>query len=163
MRIREETDARVTPEKAWELIADPSLHALWNSHIVGTVISSGNAPQRGFRYRVTYELKGNRTEFDAEITEFDPPHRLGVRLEERFKGDGKNWDRFMEESYTLTPRGDQTHVLHDVRINHSGVPLLLRFLIWFIMTTGKPVGPTFMERFRELAESEVAKPAAHGA
>jgi uncharacterized protein YndB with AHSA1/START domain len=154
MLIREDVITRATPERAWELISDPSLHDLWNSHIVSTEVPSTERPAQGLRYRVTYELSGRRNEFDAEITEFSPPHRFVARLEERVKGDGKNWERFAVESYVLTPRGSTTHVRHEVRIEHAGEGVLIRLLVWLISRFGKPTGKPFMERFRELAEDD---------
>ena len=159
MLIREDVVTRATPERAWELISDPSLHGLWNTHVVSTQALSSSGPGPGFRYRVTFELSGRQSEFDAEITEFSPPLRFAARLEERVKGDGRNWQRFIEETYYLTRRREGTHVRHQVRIHHSGINVFLRILIWLILRTGKPQGQTIMERFRLLAEGE-ASPAA---
>ena len=85
--------------------------------------------------------------------EFSPPSRWVARLEERLKGDGSNFERSMVETYAVTPRGSRTHVGHDVRIDHSGVNIFLRALIWLIQHTGRPVGMTLMQRFGEIAES----------
>jgi hypothetical protein len=51
-------------------------------------------------------------------------------------------------------------VRHDVRVRHSGVNLFWRFVIWLISRTGRPTGQPFMDRFRELAESDATLPAA---
>lgn len=153
MRIREDVLTRATPAQAWELVRDPELHELWNPRIVETEAISPPPPGLGSRYRVSYELGGRRSMFDAEIVEFEAPLRFCARLTERFQGDGRNSNRVFEERYTLTARGERTHVRHDVLIQQSGVHPLLRFLVWFIMKTGKPVGRPFMDRFRELAES----------
>jgi uncharacterized protein YndB with AHSA1/START domain len=159
MLIREEVDTRATPERAWELIRDPWLHVRWNPRILETEVLSSGAPAVGFRYRVTYELANHRDPFDAEIVEFVPGERWAVRLEERLKGDGRNFQRYMIESYTIAAQGDVTHVTHEVRIHHPGVNPLLRFFIWIVMRYGRPVDGTFMDRFRELAEGETRKAA----
>jgi uncharacterized protein YndB with AHSA1/START domain len=157
MLIREEIDVHVPPERAWELISDPALHAKWNPHVVATENSGTLA--LGSRYRVTYELSGRRSEFDAEVTEFAAPTRFVARLEERDKGDGKNWQRFIEESYTLKRHGERTHIRHDANIQHSGINTFLRILIWLIMHMGKPQHPTVLERFRDLAEGHAEEQA----
>jgi uncharacterized protein YndB with AHSA1/START domain len=157
--IREDIVTRASPERIWELLSDPSLHGLWNPHVVSTEAWGSGTRGTGFRYRVTYELSGKQSEFDAEITEFSPPLRFAARLEERVKADGKNWQRFVEETYRVTRRGQGAHVRHEVRIHHSGINVLWRILIWLILRTGKPQGQTIMERFRQLAEGE-ATPAA---
>ena len=152
MVIREDVVTRAAPERCWELIADPSLHDLWNSHIVATERTEDGPVRVGSRYRVTYELSGRRSEMDAEVTACSPSDGFEARLEERNQGDGRDWRRFFVERYELTRRGERTRVLHEVRIHHSGVNPLLRFVMWLVMKTGKPTGQPFLERFRELAE-----------
>lgn len=157
MRIREDVLTSASPERVWELAQDPTLHDLWNPHIVKTEIVGDETPRLGLRYRVEYELSGRRNEYEGEITEFSPPHHFAARLEERFQGDGSHHERFVEERYEITRRGARTHVLHDIHIHHSGVHPLLQLLIAFVMRFGKPVGQPVMERFRELAESDEPK------
>lgn len=154
MLIREDVVTSATPERAWELIRDPAVHGLWNQHIVGTEIFGSGTPEIGLRYRVTYELSGRRNELDAQITEFMPGERWVARLEERLKGDGRNFERNMVESYVLTRSGGKTHVRHEVHIHHDGVHPLLKALIWFVMKFGRPVGQPMMDKFRELAEDK---------
>jgi uncharacterized protein YndB with AHSA1/START domain len=163
MLIREDVVTTATPERAWELIHDPSLHDLWNPRIVRTEILGGGAAGVGFRYRVTYEMSGRQSELDAEITEFSPPCRYVARLEERVKGDGRHAERWMEERYLVTRHGRGTRVRHEVRIHRSGVNLFLRILIRLLMRTGRPTGQPFMERFCELAEERAPGTAARSA
>ena len=154
MKIEEEVVTRATPRKAWDLISDPSLHTLWNPHIVATDTAGSDTPGPGQRYRVTYELSGKRTELEAQVIEFSPETRWVARLEERIHGTGEHFDRYMVEQYTLAPHRGGTRVRHEVVIHHSGVNVFLRALIWFVMKTGKPQGQPFLDRFRELAEDE---------
>lgn len=154
MLIHDDVVTQATPERVWELLSDPSLHELWNPKIVSTEASSLDSPGVGFRYRVTLEMSGRRTEFDAEIIEFVRPSRLVARLEERRQGDGKHFGRFVIESFVVTRRGSRTHVSHEVRIHHSGMNVFVRMLIWLIMRIGQPTGPTYMQRFAELAEEK---------
>jgi uncharacterized protein YndB with AHSA1/START domain len=157
MRLHEEVVTRATPERVWELIADPENHGRWNPHVVGTERISCGEPAFGARYRVTYELSGRRSEFDAVVVEFSPPKRWAARLEERTQGDGRNFGRYMTETYTVVPHGNRVHVAHDVEIVLAGVPLWLRALVWFIQKLGRPTEPTIMQRFGELAESDSPK------
>lgn len=154
MLIREDVITRATPQRAWELLSDPSLHTLWNPRIVDTNVWGSDAPGLGYKYRVTLELSGRRTEFDAEIVEFTSPTRFVARLEERNKGDGKNLDRYVIESYDVMTRRAGTYVNHEVRIHHSGVNIFLRMLVWLIMKVGRPTEKTIMRRFAEIAEDD---------
>jgi len=156
MRIHEHAVTTATPTRAWELIADPSLHGRWNSHIVETQATSSGSAGVGYRYRVTYELSGRRSEFDAVITEFAAPSRYSAQLEERLKGDGSNFQRFMVETYVLTRRRGKTNVDHEVLIHHPGINPFLRGLIWLIMKIGRPVGQPMLAKFAELAEGAAA-------
>lgn len=156
MRFREQVVTTASPERAWELIADVSIHGLWNSHIVDTQVGVSGGAVVGMRYRITYELNGRRNEYDAEVVELEPSRRFVARLEERYKGDGANLSRYMIERYTLEPRGSGARVVHDVRVFNDGVPWYLRALVWLVMTTGRPVGRTIMQEFAALAEGAAA-------
>jgi len=152
--IREEVTVKVQPEQVWALLSDLDRHAEWNPHILATEVYGVGGVALGTRYRVTYRLSGTSTECDAEVVEFAPPRRFAARLEERVKGDGSQFRRFMVESYDVIPVRLGTHVVHEVRIDFSGVPFFLRALVWFIVRTGHPVGPTTMEKFGQLLEAE---------
>jgi hypothetical protein len=154
MRIREQVVTTASPGRAWELIADVSIHGLWNPHVVDTQGWNGASAGVDSRYRVTYELSGRRNEFEAQIVEWLPEHRFVARLEERVKGDGSNFARYVLETYTIEPRGTRTRVVHDVRIHHDGLPWYFRVLIALIMATGRPVGKPVMQQFAELAEGQ---------
>jgi uncharacterized protein YndB with AHSA1/START domain len=162
MRIREQTVTKATPEQVWALLSEPVRHGAWNPRIIATEIDASRRAGLGTRYRITYQMSGRSSQFDAEIVEFAPPRRFVARLEERFKGDGRNWRRFMVESYDVTPGPGGTRVVHDVRIHFPGINLILRALVWLIMRAGHPTGPTFMETFGHLAE-EAPAPRAGGA
>jgi uncharacterized protein YndB with AHSA1/START domain len=160
MLIREAVTTSASPERLWQLLSDPMLHGQWNPHIVSTEALGSATPCAGNRYRITYELNGRRSEFDAEITEFMPPSRWAARMEERTKGDGSNFDRYMVESYVVSPRGTRHHICHDVRIHNPGINIFLRALIWVIQRIGKPTGPTIMQRFAQIAEGDTTPMAA---
>src|SRR5512147_2101817 len=117
MRIREESTMRADAGRAWALVCDPRRHGEWNPRIVATEVYGDGVPGRGMRYRITYEMSGRQSEFDAEVVEFTPAVRWAARLVERDQGDGGHMGRFMLESYVLEPRGGGTHVVHDVDIH----------------------------------------------
>ena len=163
MRVREDVLTKVPPERAWELLADPELHSLWNPRITRTTLGSRGPIGKGFRYRVQYDMGKGATEFDAEILEFDPPRRFVARLEERVKSTPESRKRWCEERYELQPAGAGAYVLHEVIVHHSGVPWPIRAIFWFVMRFGEPVGKTYMEAFAELAEDQVEAAAGTGA
>ncbi len=157
MRVREEAIAKVPAERAWSILADPELHSLWNPRILRTVRSGFGPWTVGSRYRIRYDLGRGAVEFDAEITEFRPPALLVARLEERVRpSEPDARRRWVEERYELRPAGPHTRVVHEVVVHHSGVPWPLRALVWLIMRFGEPVGQTYMEKFAELAEGDLA-------
>ncbi len=160
MRIREQVLTPAAPEQAWALIRDLARHHEWNPKITATEVSGSGEPGVGTRYRITYTMSGRANEYEAEVTEWSPPHAFAARLEERVKGDGRNAARYMLERYDVTPVGARTRVVHDVRVVHSGIPLPLRILIWVIMHLGRPTEPTVMQTFAALAEKESAAPTA---
>lgn len=163
MLILEEITVQTGPEHAWELLSDPSCHGLWIPHIVATKASSHGPAGRGFRYRVTYEMAGRRSEFDAEVTEFEPPLMYGARLSSRVQGLGQRWDREVFERYRIEARESGCHVRHEVQIDLRGVNPLIRGLIWVLSRFGRPRGLPFLQKFRRVAESEVQTGAARAA
>jgi uncharacterized protein YndB with AHSA1/START domain len=159
MRIHQEVMTRATPERAWALVSDPRAHGTWNPRIVRTEFHGSAVPGLGVRYRVAYELSGKTTEFEAEIVEFSPPTRFGVRLEERWQNDPRHVGRFVLERYVIRPHGSGTRVAHDVHVHDPGMPFLVRALVWLIMRVGRPTGQTYMQRFAELAEADAERAA----
>lgn len=153
MRIREEVTTQATPEQAWAMLCDPARHGSWNLRITATEIYGSGEPGFGMRYRVSYDLSGRSSQFDAEITEFSPPTRLAAKLVERATGDGAHMDRYMVESYDVSQHGGRTRVVHQVDIHAPGINIFLRALIWLIMHAGRSTGQTYMEKFAQLVEA----------
>jgi hypothetical protein len=153
MHIREQGMTTATPERCWELLSDVTRHGQWNAHVVDTQAWDGRVTGVGSRFRVTYELSGKRNEYDAEIVEWVPGSRFAARLEARVKGDGAHADQFVIESYRLEPARGGTRVVHDVRIEHDGLPWYWKLLVAFILTFGHPVGPSLLAGFASLAEA----------
>lgn len=151
MRVREDVWANASPDRCWELVADPARHGLWNPRITRTVREGTGELRRGSRYRVRYDAGADAREFDAEVLVLEPGRRFVARLEEAVKSSPEARERWCEERYELTPRRGGTHVLHEVHVHHSGVPWPVRALVWLVMRLGRPAGATYMQRFGELA------------
>jgi hypothetical protein len=153
MRFREEVFVDATPDRVWELIADPLAHGQWNPRVVATEVVSSGVPALGSRYRVTYQMSGKRFEYDADVVEFSPLTRWAARFEARNQGDGRDFRRFMTESYSVIPHGPRVQVVHDVDVDFSGVNFCVRALIWLIQRTGHPVERTILQGLAEIAEA----------
>ena len=156
MLIREEATTRATPEQVWAMLCDPARHGSWNPRITGTEVYGSGEPGYGMRYRITYDMSGRSSQFDAEITEFSPPTRFAAKLTERATGDGSNMDRYMVESYDVSQQRGRTRVVHQVNIHAPGINVFLRALIWLIMHAGHSTRQTYMEKFARLVEASAA-------
>jgi hypothetical protein len=64
------------PEKAFDLMADARNEAKWNSQVSSSELLSGEPVGPGSRFRTV----NRREPYDATITEYDRPNRLGFEV-----------------------------------------------------------------------------------
>ncbi len=59
---------------------------------------------------------------------------------------------FVEERYTLTDKCNATLLEQQIEVYNSGMNILWRLVVAFIMRFGKPVGKRYLETLREMVE-----------
>lgn len=105
---------------------------------------------QGFVYAITYVMSGKAQEFRAEYVTCEPPRLLVIRLVSAAMPQGS----FVEERYTLTDKGNSTLLEQQIEVHNSGMNILWRLLVAFIMRFGKPVGKRYLESLKEMVEGE---------
>lgn len=153
MTLEESVEIRRPPEKVWEVLENPETMKQWNPNVKNVVLHNWGARSKGFRYRITYALSGKANELDAEIVEYDPPRRLVIKL----TGGRLSRKDYVHEIYDLTGVNGGTRLEQTIEIHESGIPLIFRFLIWFIRRFGKPTGDSYLAGVKELAEGRITK------
>jgi uncharacterized protein YndB with AHSA1/START domain len=151
MHIKDKIDIAATPQQVWPFIVDPVLQAAWNPKIVSIDRPHDGPVVVGETYKMTAKLSEQEKTSRVEVIELIEAERLVFRHEMTEAGKGFA----VTETFTLKPTGNDTRVQHTIDLRHSPIPMLIRPLIWLIMTFGKPVGEAQLAKLKRMIESEL--------
>ncbi|MFZ5827366.1 MAG: SRPBCC family protein [Bacillota bacterium] len=101
MQIQESITVNASPDKVWALVSDPRNAPRFNRMV--QEVTDVREQQRGVgtSWRAIAQMAG-RMEIANEITEWEPPRRLAIRMDGPASG---------TLSFTLTPQGDGSTVV----------------------------------------------------
>ncbi len=109
IHIAREIDA--PPERVWRYLADAKRWPDWMPGVTSSEVTNGRPEGAGRRQHLDLAYAGRRAEIDLEITEWEPPRRIGwIHLSERIQGVGQKLARDIRTSITLTPAVGGTHI-----------------------------------------------------
>lgn len=80
MQIEDKITVNVPAEKVWELVSDPRNAPRFNKMVTEVTNLQEQPGGVGTRWTAIAQLAG-RTAIDNEITEWDPPRRLAIKME----------------------------------------------------------------------------------
>lgn len=80
MRIRQSVYIQRRPEDVFRFVSDPSNDRLWRSELVSVQPVGAVRSGLGTHLHQTVTYQGKTAEANVEVTEFDPPRRIGFRL-----------------------------------------------------------------------------------
>jgi len=135
----------------WAFLEDPANMPLWNPKVKRVSPSSFSAPQQGYRYAITYQMRdrARASEFLAEFVHFEPFSKLVIRL----TGPSSR-DMVIDEIYDLSERDGGTLLTQSIIIVNSGINIFFRFLIRLVQRWGKPTGKRYLETLRDIIEED---------
>jgi uncharacterized protein YndB with AHSA1/START domain len=149
VKIKSKKILDVSVNEVWEILRDPENMPAWNPkcqdcYEVPAEVSAGT------RFRATFELSGKRNKVFCEVMDYKPCERIRIRYSgPAFKSDSN----FVDETFLLNSQGPHhTLIRHEVDFSNSGIPILFRFLMWFISTFGYQVGPSSLDGIKDLME-----------
>jgi uncharacterized protein YndB with AHSA1/START domain len=117
------------PALVWQWVREPRGWVAWNPKIEEVIPFSVDTPAEGWRCRIAYRMRKNRTQLaDAELVEFRPNERLVCRTVGGDLAPG-GW---ILETYELQADEDTTVLTHTVDLAHSKMPWLARFVVVFL-------------------------------
>ena len=151
MILRERVTIRATPESVWPWVADPIRVSQWNPKLIAIDRNAGGPLRLGERFREIYRMSGRDRESNCEVIELDAPYLLVVR--HRLVDPA---DRFADECYRLQATSDGTRLIQEIDLARSGIAWLFQLLMWFLHTTGTPVGKRYLISLKELVERELS-------
>lgn len=150
--LRESIEIDRPPPQVWDVIENPETMKQWSPKVKNVVLENWGARGTGFRYRIIYALSGQPSELDAEIQEYRPPARLGIKL----TGGHLPRTDYVYETYELSPTAGGTRLEQTIEIHDSHIPLFFRVLIWFMRRFGQPTGKSYLAGVKALAEGATA-------
>lgn len=151
MHIKDKIDIAATPQQVWPFLVDPVLQAAWNPKIVSIDRPHDGPVTVGETYKMTATMSEKQNTSQIEVIDVIEAQRLVFRHDMTEAGTGFA----VTETFTLSPVGNDTRVQHTIDLSNSPIPLLIRPLIWLIMTFGKPVGEPQLGKLKRMIESEL--------
>jgi uncharacterized protein YndB with AHSA1/START domain len=155
MRLVENIFIRRPVTTVWAFLENPANMPLWNPKVKRVSTLSFNGPRQGYRYAITYQMheRSIASEFLAEFIHFEPPSKLVIR----HTGALSHRNGVIEERYELIERDGGTFLIQSIHIDHSGINIFFRFLIWLIQRWGKPTGKRYLETLRDIIEKDTKR------
>jgi len=152
MKLKDQVDIDATPEQAWPFLADPVIQAAWNPKIVSIDRAHDGPVLAGETFTMVATMNDKKTASRVEVADVVPQQRLIFRhhVEE------SKMAQVVTETYTLSSKGSGARVRHTIDLSQTSIPLLVRPIIWLVMTFGKPTGPQPLGKLKALIESEVS-------
>lgn len=147
MTLRDRTCINASPERVWEILADPSLMELWNPKCVRCEANDDRA-RVGLRFQATFRLRGPEHPMACEVTNCTPPELITFR----YVGDALRAGGYVEETFRLQPAGEGTDISHAVDLSRSGLPWMVRVLAKLLSVIGRQQSKSSLDCIRELAE-----------
>lgn len=106
-------DLDLSPEKAFDYLADFSTTAEWDPGVVAAERLTPGPIGVGTRFRVVVSFLGRTLEFEYEITEYERPRRLVLR--------GTSESVIATDEIGFLARGSGTRVSYEARLELTGL------------------------------------------
>lgn len=148
MKIKSKKTVNTAVDAIWEILSDPGNMPAWN-HKCQTCITKSNVTI-GSRFEATFQMRGKPTRTWCEVIEFKPREKITIR----YSGQAlTSKNGFVDERFHLVGIGSIiTQIRHEVDFSNSGLPLFVRFIIWFINTFGYRVGRSSLDEIEDLVK-----------
>jgi carbon monoxide dehydrogenase subunit G len=148
LQLSDSVHINASPAVVWDFLADPQKVKLWNPKLKEVKQVSIGQPSLGYRYEVVYEMKERRRKGNAEITEYDAPHKLTIKL----VGEEMPFQAMVFESYSLVQTPDGTQVNQLIQIQNTNAPVWVRWLFNFLGRSVRSSGTGYLRNLRQVLE-----------
>lgn len=144
MRYARTIEIAVPVGRVFSLLERPDRHAQWLGGLEETVYAAPFDPARPMGTRFTYRMRGGRrlVEFGGEITAFEKPRRLGLRI--------GNVAFAMDVEYRLTPADGRTRLDYSVEVTNTALATRISGVLMWPAT--RRLLTKQLKRLKEVAE-----------
>lgn len=101
MHMQHAVDIDRSPDDLWPWLTEPERVKQWMKGLLEITPVSEGEPRVGFQSRMKIKEGKRISDYDEEITQWDPPHALAVRI----TGGCMPSEMAMESAYTVTASG----------------------------------------------------------
>jgi carbon monoxide dehydrogenase subunit G len=110
-----ETEVDASPERVWEVVADPKNLPNWDRHVSRVTGAPPDGLRKGSRYTTELSFMGARAKVDAAVLDIDPPRYSKIRLTGLMDATIETW---------VDPDGDgRSRLRHRIDYRFRGGPL----------------------------------------
>ena len=148
MRLRQSILISADASAVWPFLADPVLQADWNPKVVSIDRDRPGPVRLGERFEMIYRMSGRDNLSRVEVTVAQPAQRV-VFLH---RVAGQSAERIVEESYEISPRGNDVKVVQTIDLSRAGIRWPFRLLMWFITRLGRNTEQPYLDRLKRLVE-----------
>lgn len=133
----------------WEILKDPENMPAWNPKCR----DCRGVPENivpGSCFEAIFVLGGKSNNAFCEVADYRPSEKITIR----FSGPAFKTNRnFVDETFLFIPKSPRRCLVrHEVDFSYSGLPFIIKFLMWFIHMFGFKAGPGPLDGIRDLLE-----------
>jgi carbon monoxide dehydrogenase subunit G len=152
MRIARTLEIACAPEQLWPFLDEPEKQKLW---MKGLLENEQAGPRGvGSTFRLTIREGRKAEEYQGEVTAYDPPRHLAVRL-----GGGAMKGMSMQVDYRLAPLDGGTRLDYVAEADTACLPWVYKLLMPLVQLFGRFQLRGFLRTLKRLAEEEGRKAA----
>lgn len=152
MKLKERVTINATPDQVWPFVVDPVLQAAWNPKIISIDRPVDGPVQHGDSYNMVTKMSDKESNSEVEVIEVVDNERLVFM----YRIEDNQLAQVVTETYELSTAQNGTSIKRVIDLGAAQIPLLIRPLIWLIMTFGKPQGEAQLNKLKRMIESEIA-------
>src|SRR5262245_61964711 len=153
MRVEHTAQFRCTPQHLWPFLEEPERQKQWMKGLLENRRTEEGPPGVGSKFRMKIKEGFKVAEYDGEVTGYDPPRHLGVRL----WGGGFPEGMAMRVDYRLSEVDGGTRMDYVAQTESAKpLPWWMRLLMPLFKVFGKMQLKGFLKTLKRLAEAHPA-------
>lgn len=148
MKITESIILNISANPIWEILQNPGNMPAWNPKCYACSGKSGVSV--GSTFEAVFMMRGKSKRAFCEVIALTPYEKITIRYSGEAFSSG---DGFVDETFYLINEGPgQTKIELEVDFTNSGLPMPIKFIMWFISRFGYKAGRSSLDGIKDLLE-----------